>query len=363
VIGAAIRKDAQLLLRDRGSLLSLFLLPVIFMGVLGAMFSGGGSGSRRQTVAVTGAEANPLAARAARGLDESNLFRVRSEPSAVRVRQLVAAEEVSAGIIFPPDFDPAAGVPAELSIDLGASPQDRAPLQGALSGAVTSALYGAAAPPVLSPAAPPGIQRPLEAASPFQLFVPGSAVFFGFFLALTVGLSFVEERKTGTFRRLLAAPIRRSTVLWAKLVPYYLIGLVQMGFLFAVGILAFGLAVGGSWLALVLLTAALVFAAVALGLLIASLGGSERQIGAVGSICILVMGLLGGGMVPRLVMPDTMKAIGSITPHAWALDGYYDLLIREGRDLADVAPEIAALVAFGTAFAFAGVLRFRFERR
>ncbi|HLU65050.1 MAG TPA: ABC transporter permease, partial [Kofleriaceae bacterium] len=295
MIGAAIRKDALLLLRDRGALLSLFLLPVVFMGFFGAMFSGQGEGGdRRREIAVAAPAASERARAAVLAIGGSGLFEVREEPTAERVRALVADEEVAAGVIFPEDYDPAGGVPAELSIDLAASPQVRGPIEGALTGILTAALRGEAPPRVLEPRSPPGLHRPLEGADGFQVAVPGNAVLFGFFLALTVGLSFVEERTSGTFRRLLAAPIRRRTALLAKLVPYYLIGLIQMLFLFGLGVVAFGMQVGGSWVGLALLTAAVVFASVSLGLLIASFSGTERQVGGVGSICLLVMALVGG---------------------------------------------------------------------
>ena len=357
---AAIRKDVQILLHDRGALASLFLLPIVFMGVFGSMFSRMGGDAPKQIAVYRTPGARAAAAVAA--IAGSGLFRVREETSPEAVEELVASEDAAAGLVFRRDYDPLAGVPAELIIDMSASPQVRGPLEGALSGLIGRSLFGGAAPDVLVARSPPGLQRPFQGASAFQFFVPGNAVLFGFFLALTVGISFIEERKSGTFRRLLAAPARRSTLLMGTLFPYYVIGLIQMTFLFAVGALVFGMKVAGSPLALVCMTLVVELAAVSLGLLIASFSGTERQVGAIGSVCLLVMGLLGGGMVPRPVMPHTMQTIGLFTPHAWALEGYYDILIRQGSTLADVAPKILAVAGFGIAFAVIGALRFRFER-
>jgi ABC-type multidrug transport system permease subunit len=363
VIGAAILKDVQILLRDRSALTSLFLLPIVFMGVFGSMFSGQDGGEKPRLVAVHRAPDNPRAAAAVEAITSSGLFRVREEARPETVEALVAAGgDVAAGLVFPAGFDPLSGVPAELIIDLGASPQIRGPLEGALAGLVGRSLIGPGAPPVVVARSPSGMHRPLRGASAFQIFVPGNAVLFGFFLALTVGISFIEERRTGTFRRLLAAPVRRPTLLLAKLVPYYVVGLGQMSFLFGIGAIAFGMRVGGSVVALIVLTLVVVFAAVSLGLLIASFSGTERQVGAIGSVCLLVMGLLGGGMVPRPIMPETMQKVGLFTPHAWALEGYYDILVREGTGVGDVLPQILAVAAFGVGFALVGALRFRFER-
>jgi ABC-2 type transport system permease protein len=187
-------------------------------------------------------------------------------------------------------------------------------------------------------------------------------VLFGFFLALTVALSFVEERRTGTWRRVLAAPVPRRAILLAKLVPFALMGTVQFGFLFGLGAIAFGMRVGGSVLALALLSASVVLCATALGLAIASLGGTEKLVGSIGSICLLVMGLLGGAMVPRLQMPPLLATISHAVPHSWALDGFYVLLVRDGAGVGDVAGPIVAVLGFAIAFAAFGLARFRFER-
>lgn len=359
MIGAAIRKDAELLVRDRGALLSLFLLPLIFIAVFGSMFGKGSIEVPRLPVALP--EGNARAEAAVAAIEASGLYRVeRAEPDEVRRR--VAGEETRAGLVFGGDFDPLRGRPAELVIDQAAPPQVRGPIEGGLSAVISRSMTGGAAIRFVVPVSPPGARPPRGEVSGFQVAVPGNAVLFGFFLALTVALSFLAEKRSGTFRRLMAAPVRRSTLLVAKLVPYALIGLLQMALLFGVGHLAFGMEVAGSVVGLVALTCAVVLAATCLGLLIASFAGTERQVGGIGSICLLVMGLIGGGMIPRMAMPATMQAIGLLTPHAWALDGYYDLLIRPGTTVLDVLPQIGALLGFAALFVIVGVLRFDFER-
>lgn len=365
MLGAAIIKDIQLLLRDRGALASLFVLPVVFMAVFGAMFAGGDKDDKARPIAVYHEPGDTRAAGLMTAVAMSGVFAPRMQTSAEAVRQLVADEEFVAGLIIGVDFDPRAGRPAELVIDPASSPQVRGPVQGALTSILTVAYFSdpASGPvQVVRAVAPPGLDRADEGPDGFQVSVPGNSVLFGFFLALTVALSFVEERKSGTWLRLLAAPISRPLVLMAKLVPFVIIGLIQFGFLFGIGAAVFGMKVSGSVLALCLLTVVVVCCATALGLFIASFGGSEKQVGGIGSIVILVMGLLGGAMVPRPIMPETMQQIGLLVPHAWALDGYYAVLIRSGVGLADIWREIAAVAGFAVLFTGIGALRFRFER-
>jgi ABC-2 type transport system permease protein len=293
----------------------------------------------------------------------SNVFRVRQASSADVVRQLVADETVTVGLILETEFDPAGGHPAEMVIDEGSAPQVRGPVEGALRELVRTAVYGEGwTTPILVASSPPGVRRPIDGNNGFQVAITGNAVLFGFFIALTCALSFVEERRTGTLRRVMAAPVSRRLFVLAKLVPFVVIGAIQMAFLFGLGAILFGLRVGGSVVALILLCLAVVLCATSLGLLIASFSGTEKQVGGIGSICLLVMGLAGGAMVPRMLMPAALQQLGLCTPQAWALDGYYELLVRDGASLADVAPQIAAVTAFAVAFAIVGALRFRFER-
>jgi ABC-type multidrug transport system permease subunit len=361
---AAALKDAQLLLRDRGAIASLFALPIVFIAVFGMMFQEGEGGEPEpRDLPIFYAHDHEAGAAVARSLEQLGMFRPQLFPDADAVRASVARGEALAGLVIPPDFEPMRGRPAELVIDESESAQVVAPLRGAVTAAVARAVFGdLGSLALVELRSPPGVREPGVALTGFQVAVPGNAVLFGFFLALTMALSFVEERDSGTWRRLLAAPLPRRVILLAKLAPYLVVGMVQMALLFGVGALAFGMQVAGSLAGLFALTVAVVFCAVALGLFLASFGGTSKQLGGVGSIALLVMGLLGGAMIPRLVMPPSMQTLGLATPHGWALDGYYDVLVRADTTLFDLAPSIAAVMAFGIFFALVGVLRFRFER-
>lgn len=351
-----IAKDVWLLLRDRGGLISLFVLPLVFIVAFGSMFRFGPDRGEPRPIAVWHAPGDARGEAITKLLAETPGFVVERAASADEVRSAVAKERVDAGLVILRGTEP-----IEISIDLAAPIQIRGPIEGALRGVVTRALSPGVAT-LVEARTPPGSAKPVANASSFQIAVPGNAVLFGFFIALTVAMAFVTDRRTGTWRRLLAAPVSRASALLATLVPYYLIALTQLAFLFGIGVLVFGMQIAGSVAALCALSLAMAYCAVALGLLFAAIGGSERQLGGIGSVVLLVMGMIGGCMMPRLAMPPFMKSLGLGVPHGWALDGYYDVLVREGTGLAEVAPSIGALLGFGTMFALIGVALFRFER-
>jgi len=366
MIGAAIRKEFQLLRADKGGLASMFLLPLAFITCFGFMFRGSGpSKEPLQTLSIWAAPGAAATEKLVADVEAAGIFRVERATDEGEVAARVTAHDAAAGLVLPEGYGPGRAK-AVVWVD-EAQPRVAGPLVGALEGLLARAAFGggaaagAALPSLVEVRTPPGLKVARDDLDSFQISVPGNAVLFIFFLAMSVALSFVEDRKSGAWRRLLAAPVSRPTLLLAKLVPYVLIGLLQMAVFFGVGIVVFGMGVGGSAAGLVAVTLAVVCCAVALGLMVASFGGSEKQVNGFTTIAVLVMALLGGCMFPRYFMPPGMKALGLFTPHAWALDAYYDLLIRQGTTLADVATPTLVLFGMGAVFAAVGCLRFRFE--
>jgi hypothetical protein len=361
MLASTVRKELQLQLRDRSALVRLFLMPVIFIAVFGTLFSGSGDVDRFE-VAVWHVPGDARAEAITQALEATGSFaieRTRTEAAA----RAAASERDGIALILPADLDPANGRPAELVLDPATSPQVRAPLEAMIRGVVARVTLGpspADQHTVLSTLAPAGDDPP--EITGFQVAASGNSVMFGFFIAITVGLSFLEERRTGTWRRVLAAPVDARILLLAKLVPFVVIGAIQFAFLLGVAVLAFGLHIAGSLVALVALVLAVVLCATCLGFLMASLSATEKQLGALGSITILVMALLGGAMVPRFLMPPLMQQIGLAVPHAWALDGFAAVMVRPGTTLLDVAPQVGAVLGFAAVFAGLGAALFRFER-
>jgi len=111
-------------------------------------------------------------------------------------------------------------------------------------------------------------------------------------------------------------------------------------------------------LAFAAISVAASLSATGLGLLIASLARTNEQLGGLGTLLVVTMAALGGVMVPRSVMPEAMKTLGWITPHAWALSAYQDVLVN-GAGLGAILPALGALLAFAGVFFGIAVWRFR----
>ena len=85
-------------------------------------------------------------------------------------------------------------------------------------------------------------------------------------------------------------------------------------------------------------------------MLVASLAKTETQVAVYGTLLVLVLALVSGSLMPRDLMPESVRRLSHVTPHAWALDAYQQLLLNPDPNLAIVAGACAALVAYGAGF-------------
>ena len=190
--------------------------------------------------------------------------------------------------------------------------------------------------------------------------VPAYTIFGVFFIVLTLASSFLQEKKDGTFQRILAAPLSKTALLIGKLLPYYLVNLIQIGLMLCIGVVVFGMKLG-NLPALVIISFALAAAANGLGLLVAALGKTEAQVNGLSVLLAITLSALGGMMVPTFIMPDLMKTLSLFTPHAWALAGYHDIIIR-GLGTKDILSEMFVLLGFAFIFFVIALWRFRFDQ-
>jgi len=194
----------------------------------------------------------------------------------------------------------------------------------------------------------------------YQQNVPGYTIYGIFWIVNLLAVSVLREKREGTFRRLLVAPMSRTIMLIGKWMPYYLINIIQIAIMLGVSSLLFKMSLGHSVGGLIIVSLAAAAAATGLGVLVATLAHTEAQISGLTVLLLLTLSVLGGCFIPRFIMPEWLRTIGQITPHAWALDAYQDLLVR-GYNFWEVLPKVGVLGAFAVIFFGIGVWRFRFE--
>lgn len=162
------------------------------------------------------------------------------------------------------------------------------------------------------------------------MYAAGIAVMFLLFSASGAGGSLLEEREAGTLERLLASDLSLGQLLLGKWLFITGLGLVQLLAMFCWGQFAFGVDLLGhlpGFFALAVPTAA---AAASFALVLAAVCKSRNQLNGISVILVLSMSAVGGSMIPRYIMSESMQRMGKLTFNGWALDGFkkifwYDL--------------------------------------
>lgn len=189
--------------------------------------------------------------------------------------------------------------------------------------------------------------------------VGGWAIMFLMFALNGAATSLFEERKSGMFQRLLAAPVTRAQILWSRFLFGVVLGLVQLVTVFFVGSLLYGIDVTSHLGNLVVMCVAAAAACTALGMFIASVSASQESAMGLATFLVLTMSACGGAWFPISFMPEFMQRIAKFTITYWAMDGFGQVLWA-GRSLGQILPTVGVLL--GISAGVMGVAIWRFNR-
>jgi ABC-2 type transport system permease protein len=193
----------------------------------------------------------------------------------------------------------------------------------------------------------------------FGQSVPGMGSMYVMFTVLAGAVLLIQERRNWTLQRLITMPITRTQLLGGKLLARFLMGMIQYSVAFGFGIFL-GVNFGDSPLGLLLIMIAFAMCMTALAFMLSTFVSNEEQANGVVLFVSLTAAPLGGAWWPLEVVPEFMRVAGHISPVAWAMDGFNELIFYSGT-LADVLLPIAVLAAMTLAFFAVAVFRFRYE--
>ncbi len=382
-------KDLRMRLRDRNTLVMMLLLPVGMTAIIGFAFGGESGISTVEFLLVAPEEGGFLADAAAGLLSQHELFEVE-RASEEEARRVVAAGERSAAVVIPEGLTESllSGTPAEVRVlrdpassikagivqsmveqlvsylsagsALGRGVFETLDRDQPLSDSEHLALWGWmfmwmrdawTAPPV-------SLDATDTDADDFDIhayFAPRFAVLFLLFTMLASAKTIHEERESGTYERLMAAPLSKGSIIAGKMLGSYVLASLQILILIALGSLLFGIEWGshpGATVIMALVTAA---GATSLAMLIAAAARTGRQTDSVGTALLLVMSLLGGSMWPIEQAPAAFQRIGRFTFNYWA-NGGFKKLVFDDAGLAGITQEIAIISAMSAVFVMLAVL-------
>jgi ABC-2 type transport system permease protein len=91
--------------------------------------------------------------------------------------------------------------------------------------------------------------------------------------------------------------------------------------------------------------------AIGYALVVAVSAKTTAQATTIGGVGNILLGAIGGIMVPKFVMPDYLQAFTKLSPMSWGLDGFLDILLY-GNGVSAIIPEVIMLLVFGACMLF-----------
>ena len=385
-------KDMKILIRDRNALILMFMLPMMIISVAGLALGGSFEDNIKVKVLVVDLDNKHLSKEFVQFLEDMDILDVDMESNEFAARDRVMNKEYGRLVIVPKGFTEyiMTGLDTELLIISDPSKDSHnTVLKKIIEGytnrmstyVVTIKTFNAYGVPTYDQEkvfdivkivdgfiAPAPVTVTTQSSttdtkepSSFIQYVPGFAVMFLLLTCVEVGsVSLLKEQESGTLRRLVTAPISRSEIIGGKIASIFIRGFIQLSILLLFGQVVFDLNLGSSIAAIIILITAVTLAGTGLGMLVAVLVKTKDQASSVSTMLVLTMSALGGSWWPLNIQPPFMQDLAHFTITAWAMDGFYELLIFD-TGLSGIMEEVGVLLLMSVVFFWIATTRFKFE--
>jgi ABC-2 type transport system permease protein len=220
---------------------------------------------------------------------------------------------------------------------------------------LAAAAYGAAARPLIAAEVRVWFNPELESR---YFMIPGILALL--LLVITTNLSsmaIVREREVGTLEQLNVTPIARWELIAGKLLPYGLIGIIDVLLVVAVAVLWFEVPLRGSFLLLMAMCLVYLLTTLGLGLFVSTVSATQQQAMMTASFFFLIpMVFLSGFVFPIENMPDWIQPVTYLIPLRYFLVILRGIFLK-GIGLESLWPQALALLAWGLGILTLAVLR------
>jgi len=368
-ITAVTRKEIHHILRDRSTFILVLLAPVILLFLMAYAVT---TDIRRVPIAVLDMDRSVLSQRfIAQITAGEDLELAAAVNSMAEVEMLLMRGKVKAAVVIDPSFSSdllsMKGMPLLIIID-GTEPESGGFAVEHVGWRAEEFVYAALQDQLQTLGLPPEGLQPVDlrvrswynpGLKPRVDVIPGLLSMVMGFPALSVALTLAHEREHGTLEQLLASPVRRTELLIGKMLPYVLVGLVNVVLLPLVAVLWFKVPFHGSFLLFVLLSAVFLFSILSMGVVVGVFMRTQAAALALSFLLIFFPGFFMTGIFfPIASMPEMMRM------EAMGLPGTHYAIITRGAFLTAVGldvlwPYVVMMAFLGVAFTGTAALFFR----
>lgn len=177
-------------------------------------------------------------------------------------------------------------------------------------------------------------------------------------MMMITGLAITRERERGTMENLLSMPTRPFEVLLGKIIPYILVGYVQVAVILVVGRLLFNVPLVGSLTLLLVASFVFIVVNLAMGITFSTIARNQLQAVQMAFFVFLPSMILSGFMFPFRGMPVWAQYVGEVLPLTHFLRIVRGIMLK-GSGVTEVALELWPIVLFGVVVLTVAVKRYR----
>jgi ABC-2 type transport system permease protein len=363
---AVFIKEFQQMLRDRLTFAMAIGVPIMQLVLFGYAIN---TDPKGLPTAIVSADSGPLARALSSALQNTGYFKITHQSaSESEGESLIESGDVQFMVVIPPDFSRRVvrgEKPAILVAVDATDPSASGNAIAALSQVATQALQHDLVGPLraLNAGEPPYEIRIHRRYNPEGLsrynIVPG---LIGTILTMTMvmltGLAMTRERERGTMENLLATPVRPFEVMLGKILPYIVIGYIQLGVILGAAWLLFEVPMMGSLTLLMAMIGVFMLANLAVGFTFSTLARNQLQAMQMTFFFFLPSILLSGFMFPFRGMPQWAQWLGEALPLTHFLRIVRGVLLK-GNGLEQMTQDLWPMLIFLTAAGALALARYR----
>lgn len=348
---AFVKKESLHILRDRRTMLVVVLIPLVQMVLFGFAISTEVNNIR---IAAVAPDRTDGVKDAVEQLAQNDYFTFYGYIENGRADALLRSGEVNAVVVFAADFDrrmmqAASGLPSApvIQLILDASNVNTA---GAATAYLQNILSGTQSQQSLFETRM--LFNP-QMKSAFN-FVPGiMGLIFILVCAMMTSVSIVREKETGTMEVLLVSPVRPFKIIFAKMIPYFVISCVVLVTILLLARYLLGVPMSGGVAGIFSLSLLYLLLSLSLGLLVSTIADTQVTALLISAMVMMMPILMLSGMLfPIENMPVFFRTVSHIIPARWYIDAIRKMMIQ-GVPLAEVWQD--CVILFGMTVLLLGV--------
>lgn len=344
---AFVKKESIHILRDTRTMLVVMCIPVVLMVLFGFAIS---TEVNNINVAVVAPNKTDGVMDAVNRLTENPYFTFKGFIENNEADSYLRSGKVHAVVVFTPDFDARV-------MQLNAGIKDTPAIQllldaanvntaGTATGYLQNILMGNASQQSLFETRM--LFNP-QMKSAYN-FVPGiMGLIFILVCAMMTSVSIVREKEVGTMEVLLVSPVRPVKIIFAKMIPYFVISCIVLGSILVLAHYLLDVPMSGGIGGIIAISMLYLLLALSLGLLVSNI--AKTQVAALlisAMVMMMPMLLLSGMMFPIENLPKFFQVVSNTIPARWYIDAIRKMMIQ-GLPLLDVWQDIVILMSMTVA--------------